>query len=85
MWFKRLIVSLSSFLFLFFILYLLVMLWWLALPVILFFAFLSWWRARQIHQLFNAMMNDPPVKVRPAKTIIDDNIIDADFEEIKEK
>ena len=64
---------------------LLVMVWYVALPLLVLLFVISWFRARQIRkaweQFYGSAMAQPVRAKRVKKT---DDIIDADYEEIKE-
>ena len=59
--------------------------WYIALPLLVILFVISWFRARQIRkaweQFYGSAMSQPH---RPKRVKKNDDIIDADYEEIKE-
>ena len=59
---------------------LLIMVWYVALPILIVLFIISWIRARQIQKIWMRFYSSPARKQRKK----DENIIDAVYEEIKE-
>ena len=64
---------------------LLVMVWYVALPLLVVLFVISWFRARQIRKAWEQFYGSAMVQpVRAKRVKKNDDIIDADYEEIKE-
>ncbi len=81
---QRIIALAAPVLVFFGLLALLIIAWYVALPLLAVFLVVSWLRAREIRKSWEALFNAP----HPAgstghrKKIADENIIDADYEEL---
>lgn len=67
---------------------LLIMVWYIALPLLIVLFVASWWRARQIRRVwekfYTEAMQAPMHARRAHKKVANETIIDADYEEVKE-